>query len=66
VLIHAEAQRHEDPKYVNPLLESNHYLAFFPTKERATILPDDESMDILTYGIPNIWQNCIVELSFDT
>jgi hypothetical protein len=48
------------------LLESNHYLAFFPTKERATILPDDESMDILTYGIPNIWQNCIVELSFDT
>jgi hypothetical protein len=29
-------------------------------------LPDDEIMDILTYGIPNTWQKKIVELNFDT
>jgi hypothetical protein len=31
------------------------YLAFFPTNtgERATVLPDDEIMDILMYGVPN-------------
>jgi hypothetical protein len=48
-------------------LEINRYSAFFPTNtgERATVLPDDEIMDILMYGIPNTWQKRIVELNFD-
>jgi hypothetical protein len=29
-------------------------------------LPDDEIMDILTYGIPITWKKKIVELNFDT
>jgi hypothetical protein len=54
-------------EYVDRLLEINRYLAFFPTNtgERATVLPDDEIMDILMYGIPNTWQKRIVELNFD-
>jgi hypothetical protein len=52
-------------KYVDQLLEINWYLAFFPTStgECATVLSDDEIMDILTYGIPNTWQKPIVELN---
>lgn len=54
--------------YVDRLLEINGYLKYFPTNtgERATVLPDDEIMDILTYGIPNAWQKRMVELNFDT
>jgi hypothetical protein len=55
--------------YVDRILEINNYLKYFPTKTgetAATILPDDEIMDILTYGIPNSWQKKIVELNFDT
>jgi hypothetical protein len=53
--------------YVDHLLEINGYLKYFPTNtgERATVLPNDEIMDILTYGIPNTWQKKIVELNFD-
>jgi hypothetical protein len=54
-------------EYVDRLLAINQYLAFFPTNtgERAAVLPDDEIMDILMYGIPNTWQKRIVELNFD-
>jgi hypothetical protein len=54
--------------YVDCLLEINRYLKYFPTNtvERTTVLPNDEIMDILTYGIPNTWQKKIFELSFDT
>ena len=55
--------------YVDRLLEINNYLKYFPTKtgeNPATVLPEDEIMDILTYGIPNTWQKKIVELNFDT
>jgi hypothetical protein len=38
-------------EYVDCLLEINWYLAFFPTNtgDRATVLPDDEIMDIMIY-----------------
>jgi hypothetical protein len=54
-------------EYVDRLLEINWYLAFVPTNtgERATVLPDDEIMDILMYEIPNTWKKRIVELNFD-
>jgi hypothetical protein len=54
-------------EYVDRFLEINRYLAFFPTNtgECATVLPDDEIMDILMYGSPNTWQKHIVELNFD-
>jgi hypothetical protein len=54
--------------YVDHLLENNGYLKYFPTNtgERVTVLPDDEIMDILTYGIQNTWQKKIVELNFYT
>jgi hypothetical protein len=45
----------------------NWYLAIFPTNTGvcATVLPDDEIMDILMYEVPNTWQKRIVELNFD-
>lgn len=55
--------------YVDRLLEINGYLKYFPTKAgepAATVLPEDEIMDILTYAIPNSWYKKIVELNFDT
>jgi hypothetical protein len=54
--------------YADHLLKINSYLKYFPTNtgERTTVLPNDEIMDILTYGITNTWQKKIVELSSDT
>jgi hypothetical protein len=55
--------------YVDRLLEINGYLKYFPTKPgepAVTVLPEDEIMDILTYGIPNSWYKRIIELNFDT
>jgi hypothetical protein len=55
--------------YVDRLLEINGYLKYFPSKEgeaTTTSLPEDEIMDILTYGIPNTWYKKIIELNFDT
>jgi hypothetical protein len=55
--------------YVDRLLEINGYLKYFPTKPgepAAMVLPEDEIMDILTYGIPNSWYKRIIELNFDT
>jgi hypothetical protein len=54
--------------YVDPLLENNGCLKYFPTNtgERAAVLPDDEIMDILICGITNTWQKKIFELNFDT
>jgi hypothetical protein len=41
--------------YVDRLLKINSYLKYFPTNtgERITVMPKEEIMDILTYGIPN-------------
>jgi hypothetical protein len=53
--------------YVARLLEIIGYLEYFPTNtdKKATVLPTDGIMDILTYGIPNSWQKKIVEYNFD-
>ena len=54
--------------YVDRLLEISNYLKYLPDRTgeaEATVLPDNEIMDILMYGIPNTWQKKIVELNFD-
>jgi hypothetical protein len=54
--------------YVERMLELNGYLVYFPVKTgepAATKMPDDDIMDILKFGIPNTWQNKMIELGFD-
>jgi hypothetical protein len=54
--------------YVERMLELNKYLVYFPVKAgepAATPMPADDVMDILKFGIPNTWQNRMIELGFD-
>jgi hypothetical protein len=50
------------------MLELNGYLVYFPVKTGeppAAKMPEDDIMDILKFGIPNTWQNKMIELGFD-
>jgi hypothetical protein len=55
--------------YVERMLEINKYLEYFPVRTGepdAVSMPSDDIMDILKFGIPNTWQNRMIELGFDT
>jgi hypothetical protein len=55
--------------YVERMLELNKYLVYFPVRTgepEAVSMPSDDIMDILKFGIPNTWQNRMIELGFDT
>jgi hypothetical protein len=54
--------------YVERMLELNKYLEYFPVKlgdPAASKMPLDDIMDILKFGIPNSWQNRMIELGYD-
>ena len=55
-------------EFVACLNKLNNYLTYFPKEDdeddNIEALPEDELMEILEFGVPNSWQNKMVEQDF--